>query len=347
MKNVLFVTSHNRDIRVKKFVNTIASSEEINIDIISIGNTNQYYNKICRIFSNSINSRKLAIIFNYFILLKLIFKNNYNNIIVVNDSLFLAYISVLIFKIKILTIDNHDSMVLKTNNKYVKKLFVKINKIVPQNIVTDINRFEYFSKLGINNSVIIPNVPDIDEYEINSKNIDLFNKFSIQQEKVNVLLAGTIAVSRGIDEALALSEVGNINVYAAGVILNDNDRKRVKNSKIIMLGRLEVNDYYFLLENFIDYLICIYYPLNDNQIYASPNKIYDAISFNSKIIINDDVLISDFVKKNNLGLVFSKSENIKELKFFKQNFKYCKNFRRKYIWSNYNDLIIKTINLNK
>ena len=49
--------------------------------------------------------------------------------------------------------------------------------------------------------------------------------------------------------------------------------------------------------------MCSYEPSNQNNINASPNKIYDAIQTNTPIIINNEVKVAAFVKRKNIGVI--------------------------------------------
>ena len=86
------------------------------------------------------------------------------------------------------------------------------------------------------------------------------------------------------------------------------------------------------------------YPENNiNNIYASPNKIWDALACGKPIIINDGAKISSFVKENNLGIVINynnfKSEDLynKMLSFKKKLIQIDKS---KYLWDNYENTLI-------
>lgn len=339
MKKILFVTSHSKDIRVKKFIETITKYSIVHF--LGYGDIINYYDDKIKICNYTIYNRKIAVFLNFMILPILLFKYNYKKIIVVNDSLFFFYLPILFFVRNKVIIDNHDSMIFKQNSRLLKKLYTVINKMVPSNIITDENRQDYLKRYKMDNLLVIPNVPNIASEDIQKIESDKFS--SIDKSKVNILIAGAISKNRGINEAIELSICGNINVYAAGIIHSENDLEMINNSNIKMLGYLDTKEYYFLLNNYIDYLICIYYPINDNQIYASPNKIYDAIIFDSKVIINDDIVVSKFVQDNNLGLVFRKG-----IKYDCNNFmKYVndnKLDKSLYHWKNYESVIKKLIN---
>ena len=60
-----------------------------------------------------------------------------------------------------------------------------------------------------------------------------------------------------------------------------------------------------ILRTKIDYLICIYPCNNLNNIYASPNKIWEASILGVPLIINSEVKVSQIVKNENLGIVIN------------------------------------------
>ena len=57
-----------------------------------------------------------------------------------------------------------------------------------------------------------------------------------------------------------------------------------------------------------DYILSVYAPLNENNINASPNKIYDAIQTETPVIINAEVKISDWVRTKRIGFILPKYE---------------------------------------
>jgi hypothetical protein len=52
-----------------------------------------------------------------------------------------------------------------------------------------------------------------------------------------------------------------------------------------------------------DYILSLYEPSNENNINASPNKIYDAIQARTPVIINREVKIAAFVAAQGIGCV--------------------------------------------
>src|SRR5690606_42137033 len=49
-----------------------------------------------------------------------------------------------------------------------------------------------------------------------------------------------------------------------------------------------------------DYILCVYRPVNENNVYASPNKIFDAIQAGIPLIINREVNVAEWVFRNRL-----------------------------------------------
>ena len=56
-----------------------------------------------------------------------------------------------------------------------------------------------------------------------------------------------------------------------------------------------------LIKN-VHYLFLYYPPTSLNNIYSSPNKIYDAINLKIPILVNNDTKSSNFVSKYNIGM---------------------------------------------
>ena len=89
-----------------------------------------------------------------------------------------------------------------------------------------------------------------------------------------------------------------------------------------------------------DYILCMYDPIDFNNINASPNKIFDSIQLETPLIVNKEVLVSKFVKETRIGILvdsFYSHDNdmlLEELWSKKNKFIFDSSLKDKYSWEN-------------
>ena len=187
--------------------------------------------------------------------------------------------------------------------------------------------------------MIIPNYPNYLE------------KSYIKRENdyLTVLYYGWLGENRGseIIEGL-LSFDKNIKIISAGWFSDKFTEAmfyKFKNN-ITYHGVLEQKDAQKLAIH-ADYILCCYAPINDNNINASPNKIYDSIHLKTPVIINSEVKISSFVKKYNIGIVIDNYDNIdyktltSVMKEKKNSFDFSNNLSKKFCWEKFESILIE------
>ncbi len=87
-----------------------------------------------------------------------------------------------------------------------------------------------------------------------------------------------------------------------------------------------------------DYILCVYAPLNANNVNASPNKIYDAIQIKTPVIVNAEIKVSEFVAQNRLGYVMPsyRPENYHQMAIDlhkqRDSYQFDEILRQRYIW---------------
>jgi len=154
--------------------------------------------------------------------------------------------------------------------------------------------------------VVIMNTPlDIEKKKLEKKNI-----------KFQIFYAGLIARERGLENMIkAIEDSDDIELIIAGFGRDEEILiplfKRSKNVEYI--GRLP---YEKVLEMTMksDLLFALYDTEIENNKYASPNKLFEAMMCGKPIIVNKDTTMSKIVKKWNCGLVvpYNNIEKIKE-----------------------------------
>lgn len=199
------------------------------------------------------------------------------------------------FKKVNLVLDLFDSLYLKYNRNLLFSNFLNII-YYPFNviIVTDDNRKEIMNNLKIGRKII-----SIENFPFYST---LPNANKPKEGKINLLFYGSLSQSRGWGFIEQFANDDRFTVYLAGWdFLNIDLNSLPKN--FLYLGLKNQDEIFEIMNSIIHWVFCLYEPINDNNINASPNKFYDAIHTGCGVIVNSEVKMSQFIKNNNLGIV--------------------------------------------
>ena len=343
-ENLIYLCGNDgTDTRISKEVFTL--SKKYQVIYIGIKSNTPFRHKYLnyKLFKGSHKNIFTLIKMNLYLFYILFFKKiKINRIHVVDEQFYLFFIPLLsLFKMHI-TLDIFDSIFLKFSlprNKFLlakKIIYNSCNRL----IVTDENRFNLMPEFAKKITSILPNVPFENKKFIEPK--------PIIKSSLVIAYFGTLAKNRGSEFIKKLIDANrNVKILVAGWVTDDfTNSLIVDNPKIIQfLGTINQNEANKLLYEKCHYLICVYPFDNINNIYASPNKIYDAIQTRTPVIMNDEIIASDFVKKNNIGFTFSS----KNLDFVKINLELIKNknkllnnneLHNKFVWDNYEKILI-------
>lgn len=195
-------------------------------------------------------------------------------------------------------------------------------------IVTDENRKNRFiGRRYLDKTYILPNYPRYEGITIPDLQPD---------GKTKILCAGALSHARGILELLeACENINNVEIICAGPIADDIVRKHIMTShNCKYYGVLSYNDVVNLGVQ-CDAIFAFYKPVTMNNIYASPNKIYDALLMGRPVIINSETILSRFIEENKLGYVggysdlYSLADYIKSLQTRRSSLKNFSNRVRK------------------
>lgn len=277
-------------------------------------------------------------------LLKILFsKQRFDRLHVVNEQLYVFFMPILLFFKIHITLDVFDSFFLKHNidkNNYIllkKLIYGTVNRV----IVTDENRFNLLPNFAKPKSIIIPNVP--------------FKSILYSQPKPkradNLIIAyfGTLKRDRGSEfiESLLFMKF-DITVLMAGWVADSFTENLIVNypDSIKYFGVITQENANKLIYEKSDYLLCIYPADNLNNIYASPNKIYDAMHTKTPVIMNSEIMASKFVEENNLGLIISSINSdpeqiYNELNINKGKYNLTNEMASNHIWENYEEKLFK------
>jgi glycosyltransferase involved in cell wall biosynthesis len=339
-KRILYISANDgSDTRINKEI--ITYSKKYIVDYLGIGSYSEksYALEFCSI-KHLIegNHKSPKVILKLLIRLKQILKTNkYYSIHVVDEQLFCFLIPILKGYPRI-TLDIFDSFFLKINKPNEKFLWLKkyIYCFANRIIVTDNPRLKLLPRFAQKKAVVIPNVPFKIDYSSKNEN----------NKKLRLCYFGTLLQHRGSEFLFKLIENKKIELLVAGWIGDEYTKKLLLKSNVKYLGVLKQHEINDILARDGDYLVAIYPTNNLNNIYASPNKIYDAIHTKTPIIINNGTKVSEFVKNNNTGIVFNNfdltnsDEFIEFLIASKNSFNFEQKLIQKFSWENYENILL-------
>ena len=159
-------------------------------------------------------------------------------------------------------------------------------------IATDEARFERFGRHRAKTS-IIENVPEDPGEELSQR---------IPEGSTKLYVAGTLTESRGLRQMLdASNHVENLQIISAGWPFDEYAAETfLRHPKVRYEGVLTARQSLDLAAS-CDAVFAFYAPTSSNNLLASPNKIYDAMSVGRPVIINSEARVSQWVVTNGLG----------------------------------------------
>ena len=158
-------------------------------------------------------------------------------------------------------------------------------------IVTDERRLQRLGSFQ-NKAVIVANVPVDPGVELSKQ---------LPEGEIKVFLSGSLCETRGLDVAIAAVEkVEGARLIAAGWCDDATAEKLSSHPNVHWVGHISPQDALKLAAQ-CDAVFAYYKPDKINNIYASPNKVYDAMSVGRPVIINSETKISSWVVSNGLG----------------------------------------------
>ena len=239
---------------------------------------------------------------NIFILILYFRKFKFDKVHVVDEQFYFFFIPLLSFLRIHITLDVFDSIFLKKNYPNNKAYLLKkyIYGSADKIIVTDKNRFKMLPDFSKEKAIIIPNVP--------FKNIKFQKIKPTMPGKLTIAYFGTLLKNRGSEFVEKIIQTDkSIKFLLAGWIGDDYTKNLISkySQSIKYYGVITQDEANELLFNESNFILCIYPFNNLNNIYASPNKIYDAILTKTPVIMNSEIKVSNFIQKFNLGYIFN------------------------------------------
>jgi hypothetical protein len=222
----------------------------------------------------------------------------FNSVHVINENLALFLLPLLVLA-RHWVLDIFDSYFLKSTSLLTSRFKTILQRIIYGSasiiLVTDEARLNLLPRWSQSKARVLPNYPLTDSSNAVSR--------SIREGPLTIFFSGSIGRDRGV---LFLKNLlkhdPQLFIHAAGWLYDLDGEELTRHPQVNYHGVIHQTDAAKIAKQ-CDYILCLYEPNITNNIYASPNKIYDGIQAGVPVIINQEVLVSAFVRDKNLGVV--------------------------------------------
>ncbi|MDZ7861105.1 MAG: hypothetical protein U5O15_10685 [Candidatus Krumholzibacteriota bacterium] len=159
-------------------------------------------------------------------------------------------------------------------------------------IATDQTRFNGFGRFK-SKTIIVENVPEDPGDDIVT---------IMPHGPIKIYVSGSLNINRGIKQIIEIADkIDDLEIISAGWLYDDYaNNVFVKHPKVVFKGIITARESLKLAAE-CDAILSYYSPMSLNNILASPNKIYDAMSVGRPLIINSEIKIAEYVGEYNLG----------------------------------------------
>ncbi len=318
------------DTRINKEIRTLA--RDFDVDYVGIGQSDgrSFVKEYCRSFKIVRGGHKNPLVFlKYgFRVSKTYCFRRFDSIHIINENLLLVFLPFLFWRRRKLVLDVFDSIFLRSGKRlgWLRDLCYQLPKRI---IVTDDNRKSLVPIQFHAKTVVVENFP----YRF-AGNIAKTS----QPDELVIFYNGSMSRSRGTDLLQQLLETDRrVSVKMAGWIYDQPTRQLAQHPRVEFLGVLTQQQSMELAAH-CDYILSLYEPINENNINASPNKIYDAIQVSTPVIINREVKIAAFVEQNQIGYVLDSfyaddyPKLVEELVYRKKNYRFSEKLGNRFTW---------------
>ena len=158
--------------------------------------------------------------------------------------------------------------------------------------------------------LVMPNIPEIDASVIT----DVQDKYKFDNSNPTLAYLGGFSDNRFLLEIITLAETEPFNLLIAGygnkeVLEKLESVKDLQNVRYF--GRVPMEEG-LNMENAADIIYAMYCKTNPNNVYAAPNKYYEALLLGKPLITTKGTIVEKKVKENNIG--WAVEEDIEELR---------------------------------
>jgi glycosyltransferase involved in cell wall biosynthesis len=205
-------------------------------------------------------------------------------------------------------------------------------------LVTDEARLNLLPEWSRAKTRVLANYPLADKHSAALRNE--------RQGPLTIFFSGSIGRDRGIPFIVNLLKTDpELQVHAAGWLYDQEGEELTRHPQVKYHGVIHQTAAAQIAKQ-CDYILCLYEPNIVNNIYASPNKIYDGIQAGVPVIINREVLVSAFVRDEKLGVVIDSynpahiATVLVELKAQRNHFTHIAKMQGMYTWEKIESVLI-------
>lgn len=153
--------------------------------------------------------------------------------------------------------------------------------------------------------LIVPNTPAFTSYDFLQKD----EKFQFNNPLLVLSYVGGFSKSRLLDELLDLVQKSKINLLIAGFGEKDIENRCIQLQSLPnfkYFGKVKYLDGLNIMYN-SDLIYAMYSSKNSNNIYAAPNKYYEAMLLGKPILTNKGTILTEKIINNGIGYVVSEN----------------------------------------
>lgn len=158
--------------------------------------------------------------------------------------------------------------------------------------------------------LVMPNIPEINSSVITETQ----DKYKFDNNNPTLAYLGGFSDNRFLLEILSLAETESFNLLIAGygdkTVMKKCEEVKDRDN-VRYFGRVPMEDG-LNMENAADIVYAMYCKTNPNNIYAAPNKYYEALLLGKPIITTKGTIVEKKVVENNIG--WAVEEDIDELR---------------------------------
>ncbi|TAE41286.1 MAG: hypothetical protein EAZ70_03930 [Runella slithyformis] len=288
--------NNGSDTRINKEIKTLSRYFEVYYLGIGSDESTAFVKPFCKEFwLIKGHHKQISTLMKYFLsFIKYFFSHKFASIHVINEQLLFIFFPFLWLKKHQVVADIFDSIFLRSSSYALRTLQKVVYALPKRIIVTDDNRKNLVSQSFHNKLVVVENYP----YRFEA----VQPKIAANDELL-ILYSGSLGITRGTNLLARLVELSpKVQIWMVGWLYDEPTRTLSQHPQVKNWGVVTQQESMHLASQ-CDYILSVYEPINDNNLNASPNKIYDAVQAQTPVIINREVKIADFVEKNKLGYV--------------------------------------------
>lgn len=199
-------------------------------------------------------------------------------------------------------------------NKVLKKIFEWMEmftcKVADELIICEPERKEQITFKLRKEPLVLPNIPEIDPKLLEGD----AEKYHFNNDWPTLGYFGGFSEERFLKELLTLTKTEKFNLLIAGYgtkSIEDLCEEVSKQDNVRYFGKVNMKDG-LQMTKAADIIYAMYCKTNANNIYAAPNKYYEALFLEKPIITTKGTILENKVVNNNIGYVIE--EDVEELR---------------------------------